>query len=1519
MGGSIVPSSGGASDKYGNRYEGYWTVDCIIEVLDNRADLIYLEPQGIEGIEFYLKKNDTIIYYQVKRQNTMGKWTLSKLENEKILSNFHDKLIDPNSVCYFISSYASHEIYELTDGARKQKTFQKFNARLSESKPLKKSFKDLCGYWKCSEQEAFECLKRLHFRTIDEESLIERVQFKLYPLVEGDSATVVDILAQYALKSVTEELSSYEIWKHLKNRGHLPKKITNESKIIKITQDNNARYINYLKSKQIYEDPIPRKEVNEVLKILNSSMKSDVIILGNAGVGKSNIILQTMLELKNKHRPYFVIRADRLNPTVSPKELGLQLGLDDNPVKVLGAIANDKDGVLIIDQLDSMSLISGRHPEFFECVQELVRQSKFYPNLRLLIACREYDLNNDARFINLTEDNKFTRVKVDSLSETEIRDVLKKIGFTHEISGIQLDLFAVPLNLRLLREVLRDSRFDISNLNNPYYLYETFWEYKERRININSRFRVRWTATIDKLCEYMDNKQVFSVPKVILDDYSYDTDLMVSENMLILEQNQFSFFHEEFFDYAFARRFSARDIELADFLLKTEQDLIKRSRVRQILTYERYANYFHYINDVELILKNEKIRFHIKEAVLAFLSQIKDPTDQESDLILNLLKDPSYDYFNNVWKTLYGSVYWYKKIDFINQIQLWLESEDEFYINKALWLSHGVINEIPDRVAELLKPFIDKSELWNFRILDLIDFAPLEKSDKLYNIFLYFIDSGVLDDLNEDGNYGEKLWENLQHTVLRNLSENSPKRACEVIKRYLLRRIHLSGSSSPNIFVNIIPQFQFKDYIFLKIAENDPFSFAKLLLPLMMGIMKNNIINYSVEPFVDRIWRARIFGRPVSSEDILLKSMEKALELLAKKNPKIFTKFESLLIESRLETSIFLLLSSYSANAKEFTNNAVEYILENPKSLETGYADNKFWVTKELIESIRPFCSNELLKSIENVIFNYYPIKLEIYKWASSFYPRLMENIISNHISKCRVQFGLLEATPPYNRSYFISDRLNELKNELNIDSSKPPDTFEPFIVVSPIDQITAENMTDEEWLETIIKYDKERDMLEGGPLEISRQLETIVKDNPERFSRLLYRFPSNANINYYNSVLNGISDSDLDLKDIINACTVCHGLPESPCGKSICEVISKQAHKDLPDEILEIVGWYALNDPDPNEELWDPTNLEGREYFGGKIFTAGINSVRGIAALTIQKLIICDKSRLDFFKPTLEEMVHDPSIAVRSCIVETLRAVLEKDKILGFNLSKKLFNTSEVLLKATPIEYFLYRASVQASNDEFEYILKVINRMIQSNIEDVAVMGAKVATYASVFYDCELPQMRYCLYISEMHRKGVAQVLSANILNLNSLLTSRLVSLFNDSSQEVQMEVSTVFRQLKKDKLNDYEFLINEFINSNAFENHHDQLFWVLEKADVIPEITINACERFFEVTKEESGDIRTSAAGTVNEVSQLVLRNYNESKNSETKNRCLDLIDYMLKIGVYNLENDLSNFERNLDNSTF
>ena len=68
-----------------------------------------------------------------------------------------------------------------------------------------------------------------------------------------------------------------------------------------------------------------------------------------------------------------------------------------------------------------------------------------------------------------------------------------------------------------------------------------------------------------------------------VDDYADDAQAMASEHVLIRDAQRYSFFHEGFFDYAFARRFAVRGLALLPLLRSYEQHLFRRAQMQQIL------------------------------------------------------------------------------------------------------------------------------------------------------------------------------------------------------------------------------------------------------------------------------------------------------------------------------------------------------------------------------------------------------------------------------------------------------------------------------------------------------------------------------------------------------------------------------------------------------------------------------------------------------------------------------------------------------------------------------------------------------------------------------------------------------------------------------------------------------------------------------------------------------------------------------------------------------------------------
>jgi hypothetical protein len=122
--------------------------------------------------------------------------------------------------------------------------------------------------------------------------------------------------------------------------------------------------------------------------------------------------------------------------------------------------------------------------------------------------------------------------------------------------------------------------------------------------------------------------------------------------VLVLDRERYAFFHEGFFDYAFARRFAARGLEVLPLLHESEQHLFRRAQVRQILRRTRDWDRTRYLADLTGLLHGTHVRFHIKQVVFTFLSGLDEPTPQEWDVLAPLLEEAGAAYEREVWGVL---------------------------------------------------------------------------------------------------------------------------------------------------------------------------------------------------------------------------------------------------------------------------------------------------------------------------------------------------------------------------------------------------------------------------------------------------------------------------------------------------------------------------------------------------------------------------------------------------------------------------------------------------------------------------------------------------------------------------------------------------------------------------------------------------------------------------------------------------------------------------------------------------
>ncbi len=1482
-----MPLPGEASAKVGLRYELLWTAYCLTKVMSGDYESIRFAPPGPEGegIEFLARTRSGTEYHQVKRQqSSKGAWSLSDLGSSKVLSHFYRKSSSASDRCVFVSTEKAADLEELSDRARRSNSWFEFKAHFLNSDRWSQKFMELNSRWEASsEEDAYDRLQRIEVRTWDERSLGESVEAILGASLSGDLKAATDVLSMLSLHRIHDELNSDKIWNHLRLNGFSKRTWSQDTSVINEIRELRNLYVAGIEHSAIGGKFVDRRQVQEVLNVFDAAESGNIVLLsGKAGVGKSSVLFQTLMEIEHRDWPVVCLRVDRLEPCQTPSLIGDQLDLPDSPVRVLASFAEGRDCLLILDQLDSVSLASGRNPEFFDCIGAMITEAKNHPNMRVLAACREFDIDNDHRIRGLTGENGVARrVAVDEFDHETVRRIVDKLGFdAATLSAKQMALFSLPIHLKLLSEAADPSQSQ-DEIQTPKDLFERFWNYKldELRVRGVDAAMVHEVANI--MVENMNARELLFVSDHLLRSCRQIVATLLSENILVQDGPRLAFFHESFFDFMFARSTNDGDFDLLDYLRSRDQSLFTRSQVRQILVHQRDFDPPMAEENLKSILLSDDIRPHLKCHVLSLVGSFEDPTSTEWQIVENLLAS---NLAPRVWSAIYGSVPWFDLLDSQGTIAQWLASSDEERVNRGFWLLEGIHKDRPDRCAEMLTPYIGTSGVWDKRLRQFLMLSQLSKNRNLFELALNVADSGVLDSSVSDSSQNGYDWH-----FIEELADDQPEWACELLETFFLRLSTIADQSdSADPFSAFEGRGDYSGDIVKGVAGKAPFEFVNRLAPFLFDVLERCSSADEPLPRSDDVWGYHPLVDAYDLKGKFLEAFESAMSSISETHPDTIRALVGQWPFDEYQTSQRLMLQSFAANGEDFADEAIEYMVCNPASFETGFADSSRWIAREAITCATPHCSRDNLSRLEEVLLDYYPP-----------YECTYEGLKSHGLA----QLMLLDGIDETRLSEVASKRLQELRRKFKDHMPTAPQRMEGGFVGSPIPEPATEKMSDDDWLSAMTTYATFRnqtDPSKGGAVELSRVLTTQTAAEPSRFARLATQMPLETNPIYFEAILEGLAGTDLELNSVVAVCERLHGISGRPLGRYITRPLERWSQNPLPEHTLEMVGWYATVATGPDTNVGD-----------GDLLTAGINTVRGLAARTMARLIFERPDNLTFFRPHLRTMVRDESAGVRACVADTLLAVLRHDRDLAVDLFLELCEGDDALLSTHFVKLFIK----YATHTHYQQLESLLERMITSEIEATVKVGARQICLASLNVEAATALAKRCVDGKEPLRVGAAEVYAANLKNatFRQLCKESLGEFFNDPNPDVRSAAVACFSQLDGMNPWEYEDLIYSFLECSPRQKDFRPVFRLL--ADSIsndPVLLMTVCAKYLRLVGNEIGDIQTSASAHGRDVIKLVLVAYRQSNDTKIRGLCLDVIDHMSRLGILGLDNALNEFER-------
>jgi len=1484
---------------------------------------VHLEPPGKDGekVEFILEALDgSIEAHQVKRQKgTAGVWTISDLNTRGVLAAIEKHTIQAGRKFRFVSVDGVKSLRELADRSRDAADINEFEREFlpdGATGDFDRFCADLGGV---SRKEGFETLQKCRFDVLSEGHLSDVLNALMGFHVDGDSSLAVDALATWGSEQTHRKISASEIWQQLASKGFHARDLAKDSTLVGRIQNATDEFL----SSQAFDiggRTFQRDEALEATGPLSDCSKHTVIVHGKAGIGKTGVIAQIAKAQQSNGWTVLAFRMDRLDPTTRLIELGKQLfGRECSPVAALAAVSGEGDSLLVIEQLDAISTTSGRNADFFHVVDQMIREAIFHPRMRVMVGCRTFDLHNDRRIRELSQRDKSRTVEVPvrELNDSVLGEVLSHLGVDEtKLNDRQRQMYRTPLHLYLLNSVLKNIEGKFSKIVNPEQLYDEFWDAKRTETAPKLSNPNNFEIVLYRLAEEMTRSQKLSVPKSVVRDLNDDAQRLISANVLNESANRLSFFHEGYFDYVYARFFCEGGESLFNFISSGAQDLFIRGQVRQILTYIRGRSFDEYVSEIRNCIESDRIRFHVKSLIVEAIGLVQQPAAEEWEILSSCLNSSSPGIANSARSALWPSVAWFRFLSSNDTLRKWLSSSDEELQNFAFNYCRRMADDVPDLVATTLTEFAGLSVDIDRKILGAIVWSKaIGECPEIENLFLSIVTAQDRD------------WAFRKSAIDDSLlysARKGPKFACKILGVYLTMMVNEPGEVSA-FFDNYGSSDRgFSDHSLRELEEKSPHEFANEVTKPLINLFEKSLVREDGEapPYRTEVWNGGFRGLEHHTPEVLLSCLANALKKTAEADLSRYLELIDILAASQSRPAQAVLLRALCVPNEHVKRHGIALICNGYEKWGGWHDEFALWDLRRLFEVWAPLLERQEIEGLEPHIFKHIE-QWSFYESEDESFDRRNERIRNyakwHRESYGRAQHQLLSVIPNDCLSATAIRKKQELHRKFGPAISEAPCSVRGGTVVSPLQSVDVSLLTDEQWLSAMRRYaDKgERiwlpDALIGGARELSMQMAGCAKGSPERFARLLLRFPPDSNEDYFAQIAVELTNQKLPMDLVADVVKCLHSRPGKPHGRWIPRIISSNYNEEIDDSLLNIVSWYALQSTDPECDVWREKASGGTRYYSGDPYSHGINTVRGSAALSIATLVGANEKYWKFFEPTIELLVQDPTISVRTCAVNILAQVLRYDRPRAIELFLSLCATDDVLLGAKSVEKFVNYTTI----NDWPLLVPMIERMLKSTNDDARQNGARQGTLAALFVEDAKHLSDVILAGDKFMRVGAAQVFSHNVLRAQDqkYCEGILIDLLNDDDKEVRQAADDWLRRIDDlDHLGKLVPLTESYIESKAFKDSPDALFRVLEKVvDAPSSLLFEAGHRFLENAGREAGDVRTHSAFASHNLSDLVIRAYSQSEDSpELRSMCLDLFDHMIQSQAYGAGETLNKFER-------
>lgn len=1246
---------------------------------------------------------------------------------------------------------------------------------------------------------------------------------------------------QYGLVNLIDNLNEFQV-KQITEQSFL--KLDPQNLLAKFSAASHRLYDWKSHFQNVSDSHIQRTETVQLIEWIDAPLakeqKGIALLAGDAGTGKSVVLRDVLLVLQTRKMPVLGIKADQYC-VESTKKLEEILNLKDGIERMIWALVQENERVVVlIDQIDALSQSLSSKRIYLENFTNLVQTLAEIPNVRVVVSCRKYDLQNDHEFAFYRRQKAFT---LGLLSNDEVLSVLKKLS--DELPKLPNDLIGLlktPLHLDVFCRIFRpDLAFErITVLRD---LYDELWLQKVIEIKILEE-RAVVSEKIEQLVfelarKMYDNQDLVANPKAFRSRFSKELEYLKSEGIILETKEGLTFFHQTFYDFSFAKQFVRSGIAVEQYLLENRQNLHIRACLKMMLEFLREGdNRVEYLRVLREILSGSEFYFHLKSLALSLLGYMKKPFAEEMQIAREFIF-LNFDFFKAFLASVKSREWLLFLIEekqpqrLIEAAPFGIEASPE---SKERWLeilNSLLVRHLPESRHELLRFVTDlpeiESKAWlvqnTLRNIDVWDNPLTFKFFETYShqirdvFFSDFLKTAAETDLNWSLGHLKKAIQKVVDAQISHFGDIDFEHSLSKLIEHLIKK-------HPGSTFDLLLDFQIQRLL-------SPDTFHGKIKP-------NEIFN----DFPDFWTNLDNDGR---DDTQLFPLLIKCARVLAQASSYHFSHFTSKNLESLSGTRLLILVEGFRANISANVTEIARFLSFFFEKKGIDAFDTLAYRVRRLLEEAFPEFSETqkvkivlIISQIESDDERDWANEKNRPDWIGKVRLKWLKCLPENEIARIPVVAEIFKE---------LTERFPNLEDEV-------PSKVKNYRVGPPLEQHEYDKMTFEEWKTSFAKFDKkyERDWgtNNGGLLQHAGQFEAEVKKRPDYFFPLIEELISNLDLprTYLIHALDGLkevkyaSERLLFLFKKLLPTLAEFDVFEVQRLVWLCSVFSNEKMED--DSVLEFLVKMATTHADP---LDDSLKVTIQNKKTESIFSSGLNSIRGSSVHLLTYFFYFKKHENLIFE-TLERIAEHDFLMVRSQMMPRLALLSNLDRARSFRLFLRLVQDNEPGImehSAWSAQYFT-RQNFDGMRPYFE------NALTHPKLaKDMGIILS--LTYVFEHRDA-LNLLNRFFEISDEAKAGAIEVAVHNIRDENGNLLLFSLELFErfleETSDTVIHAYDFAFNHLKSEDFAHLQPTLKRFSRTVvARKNPRPFYEYLIACAKIQPEACLDLIENFAEHEK--------------------------------------------------------------------